>query len=401
MADGPIPRTGPAMSELSRIDRGAIAIAQGKVLWVGPAARARASVTLRHGGATRHFPGGVALPGLVDAHTHLVFAGSREREVEQKVRGVSYLEIARSGGGLFQTLRATRTASAASLYEQALDRLRRMVRWGTTSLEVKSGYGLNWKTEQRLLNVIRRLGRIGGPTIVPTFLGGHAYPPEYADRHEEYLRELVTIQLPEVARRRLARYCDVFCEKGFFSASESRRLLRTAQGLGMGVKIHADEFTECGGARLAAELRADSADHLLEAGVEGRKALAKAGVPAVLLPVTPFASLSARRPPGREMVDEGVAVALGTDLSPNSWVEAMPLVLAHAVYGARLTPQEALTAATVNSAHAIGLPDRGRLIPGLPADIVVMDVPSAEQVAYRLGHGPPAAVYLSGQEPRF
>lgn len=395
---GSVPRIGKEMQELSRIDRGALAIARGRVAWTGKASLLRAEVTLRKGGRVHEYPGGTALPGFVDPHTHLVFAGSREEEVAQKVVGKSYLEIARGGGGLFKTVRETREAPEEELWAQARFRLQRMVRWGTTSLEVKSGYGLSLDSEMKLLRTIRRLSTPGGPRIVPTFLGAHAFPPEFRRKTEEYVRDLVSRQIPAVARSGLARFCDVFCEVGFFSPADSERILRAATQEGLKAKIHADEFTDRGGAEVAARVGAVSADHLLETGARGRRALAEAGVTAVLLPLTPFASLSRRSSPGREMVDEGVPVAIGTDLSPNSWVESMPLVIAHAVYGARLTPEEAVTAATVNAAHAIGLTDAGRLSPGSPADITVFDLPGVEHLSYRPGALPPVAVYLRGKK---
>lgn len=393
---GSIPRIGSEMQELSRIDHGAIAIDRGKVAWTGRASFLKTEVTLRKGGSLRHFAGGTALPGFVDPHTHLVFHGSREEEVAQKVTGSSYLEIARRGGGLFKTVRETRAASQGELLSQARLRLQRMVRWGTTSLEVKSGYGLSLDTEMKLLRTIQRLSTKDGPTIVPTFLGAHAFPPEYEGCHQAYVKDLVGRQIPAVARSGMARFCDVFCEEGFFSAPESKHILRAATSAGLLAKIHADEFTECGGADVAVRVGALSADHVLQTGAKGRLALAKAGVTAVLLPITPFASLSGKASPGRAMVDAGVPVAIGTDLSPNSWVESMPLVIAHAVYGARLTPEEAITAATVNAAHAIGLDGSGRLVPGSSADIAVFDLPRAEHLAYRLGSLPPVAVYIRG-----
>ena len=224
---------------------------------------------------------------------------------------------------------------------------------------MKSGYALTTEGELRLLRLIPRLARRTGLALVPTFLGAHAVAPEYRSRPDAYVDLLVREALPRIAQERLARFCDVFCEPGFFSVRQSERLLRAALALGLGVKIHAEEFVLSGGARLASRLHAVSAEHLLAARSEDRALLAKSGVTAVLLPVTALTASPGVRSPGREMVDAGVPVALGTDCSPNSWVEAMPLVLAHAVHAARLSPAEALTAATVNAAHAVGL-DGGR-----------------------------------------
>jgi len=267
---------------------------------------------------------------------------------------------------------------------------------GSTSVEVKSGYALNHAGELRLLRLIPRLARRTGQRLVATFLGAHAVAPEFIGRPDAYVDQLVRRTLPAVALERLATFCDVFCEPGFFSVPQSERILRAALALGLGVKVHADEFVLSGGARLAARLRARSADHLLAAGSADRARLARAGVTAVLLPLTAFASSSARRSPGREMVDAGVPVALGTDCSPNSWVESMPLVLAHAVYGARLTPHEALTAATVNAAHAVGLEDAGTLAVGRPADFAIFPAPSVDHLGYRFDTIP-SQVYRQGK----
>jgi imidazolonepropionase len=393
---GPVPRVREAMSEVGRIPHGVLGVDRGRVVFVGAPAEARGAVRLRSGGSRWELDGGTIVPGFVDAHTHVLFGGSRHRELEEKIQGVSYGEIARRGGGLYSTVRATRSASAAALLRAASERIRRMARDGTTTAEVKSGYALTVPGELRLLELIPRLARRTGIRLVPTFLGAHAVPPEYAGRGDAYIELLIRKALPVIARRRLARFCDVFCEPGFFSVRQAGRLLRAAASLGLGIKIHADEFVFSGGARLAARLGATSAEHLLATGATDRVALARAGVTAVLLPVTPFASMARLASPGRAMVDDGVPVALGSDCSPNSWIESMPLVLSHAVYGARLTPAEALTAATVNAAHASGVERlAGRIALGRPAEFVVFDVPSADHLAYRIGLRP-TAVYRQG-----
>jgi len=383
LSNGPVPRVGAAMAELGRIPRGAVAIADGRFVWVGPERELAGSVGLRRGGARVSGAGGSLVPGFVDPHTHVLFAGDRAFELPLKIAGASYGAIARRGGGLYSTVRATRSASDRALLDAAAGRLLRMAAWGSTAVEVKSGYALDHAGELRLLRLIPRLARRTGLRLVPTYLGAHAVPPEFRDRPDGYVDQIVRRTLPAVAREHLARFCDVFCEPGFFTRAQSERILRAALALGLGVKIHADEFVLSGGARLAARLRARSADHLLAASVADRSRLARAGVTAVLLPLTAYASAPARRSPGRELVDAGVPVALGTDCSPNSWVEAMPLVLAHAVHGARLTPAEALTAATVNAAHASGLSDAGTVEPGRPADFALFPVPSVDHLGYR------------------
>ncbi len=383
LARGPLPRIGKDAEELGVVPDAAIAVAEGCFVWVGRERALSRSVRLRPGGRRLSAEGGVVVPGFVDAHTHVLFAGNRAFELPLKVRGVGYAEIARAGGGLYATVRATRAASDATLIAEAAGRLGRMGGWGTTSVEVKSGYALTVEGELRLLRLIPRLARRTGLQLVPTFLGAHAVAPEYRARPDAYVDLLVREALPRVAKEGLARFCDVFCEPGFFSVRQSERLLRAALSLGLGAKIHAEEFVLSGGARLASRLRAVSADHLLAARAEDRALLAKSGVTAVLLPITALTASPGVRSQGREMVDAGVPVALGTDCSPNSWVEAMPLVLAHAVHAARLSPAEALTAATVNAAHAVGLEYAGTVAPGRPADFAVFPVPAVDQLGYR------------------
>jgi imidazolonepropionase len=396
LSRGAVPRIGPAMRQLSLVHDAAIATAEGRIVWVGPARRRSRSVRLRSGGSSVSAEGGIVVPGFVDAHTHVLFAGDRAFELPLKISGASYAEVARRGGGLYSTVRATRAASDAVLLEQSAGRLVRMTANGSTSVEVKSGYSLDVAGELRMLRLIPRLARRVGITLVPTFLGAHAVPVEYQGRTDAYIDLLVSRALPAIAREHLARFCDVFCEPGFFSVAQSERLLRAAAALGFGIKVHAEEFILSGGARLAARLDATSAEHLLTATTEDRRRLAAAGVTAVLLPVTAFAASPKRRSPGREMVDAGVPVALGTDCSPNTWVESMPLVLAHAVHGGRLTPAEALTAATVNSAHSVGLEGIGRLVPGAAADFSVFPLRSADQLGYRFD-ARPTRVYRQGK----
>jgi len=380
---GPVPRVGPAMSELGLVRSAALAVDRGRVVWVGPERRLRGAVRPRPGARRLAGEGGVVVPGFVDPHTHALFAGDRAREVPLRAAGASYLEIARAGGGLRSTVRATRAASDARLLAESAARLDRMAGAGTTALEVKSGYALSVAGELRLLRLLPRLAARTGLPIVPTFLGAHAVPAEYAGRADAYTDLIVRRMLPRVAAERLARFCDVFCEPGFFTVAQSARILRAALRLGLGAKVHADEFVLSGGAALAARLGARSAEHLLATGGRDRARLARAGVTAVLLPSTALTAARDGRSPGREMVDAGVPVAIGTDLSPNSWIEAMPVVLGLAVHAGRLTPAEALTAATVNAAHAVGLADRGTLAAGRSADFSLFDLPTVEQLGYR------------------
>ncbi len=381
---GPRPRRGAAMEELSRIADPAIAVDRGRVVWIGRERGWRRAVRLRPGARTVAGGGGTLVPAFVDAHTHAIFAGDRTAELVEAVRGrTTYVRTARRGGGIYTTVRATRRASDAAILHATEARLRAMAGSGTASVEVKSGYALTPSGELRLLRMIPRLGRRTGLELVPTFLGAHAIAPEYRRRPRAYVDRLVRTMLPAVARLGLARFCDVFCEPGFFSVAEAERILRAAAALGLGLKVHADEFVLSGGARLAARLGARSAEHVLATGPEDRERLARAGVTAVLLPLTALASAAGRRSPGRELVDAGVPVALGTDCSPATWVESMPLVVSAAVHAARMTPAEALTAATVNAAHASGLERAGTVEVGGPADFSVFPVPSAEGLGYR------------------
>jgi imidazolonepropionase len=388
VAVGPVPRAGAAMEELGRIDAPAIAVDGGRFVWVGPERRLRREVRLRARGATLDGQGGVAVPGFVDAHTHVLFAGDRAGEVALKAKGASYLDIARQGGGLLSTVRATRAASDRELLRGTAERLRAMASAGTTSLEVKSGYALDHAGELRLLRAIPRLARATGLRLVPTYLGAHAVPPEFARRSSAYVDQIVRRTLPAVAAHALAKFCDVFCEPGFFSVAEAERILTRAAHLGLGLKIHADEFVLSGGARLAARLGTTSADHLLASPPADFARLAAAGVVAVMLPLTAFASGAERRSPCREAVDRGAAVALGTDCSPATWATSMPAVAAAAVHGGRLTPAEALTAATVNAAAASGLADAGTIEEGRPADLVVLPLPGADHFGYRFDARP-------------
>ncbi len=388
LSRGAIPRTGAAMEELSLREDAAIALDGGRVAWVGNDRELSRNVRLRPGARSFDGTGKVAVPGFVDAHTHVLFAGDRSKEMALKARGMSYRTIARRGGGLLSTVRATRAASEAELLHATASRLFGMASYGTTSAEVKSGYALDHTGELRLLRLIPRLEHATGTRLVPTFLGAHAVPPEFRGRPSAYIDQILRRTLPEVARRGLARFCDVFCEPGFFSVRDSERLLRAASSLGLGVKVHADEFVLSRGARLAARLGARSADHLLSTPTEDLGRLAKAGVAAVLLPLTAFSSGATRRSPAREAVDAGVAVALGSDCSPASWVEAMPTVLAAAVHAGRLTPAEALTASTVNGAWASGLDAAGTIEVGRPADLSVFPFPKVELLGYRFDARP-------------
>ena len=339
--------------------------------------------------------GGTVTPGLIDPHTHLVFAGTREAEWRLRGQGQGYLEILAAGGGILATVERTRAATAEELYRHGRRWLDEMLRRGVTTVEVKSGYGLDRETELRLLEVAGRLGREGPIEVIPTFLGAHAVPARYRDRSDAadaYVASVVEEQLPAVATQGIARFCDVFCEPGVFSVEQSRRVLEAGRRAGLEPRLHADELAPSGGAELAAELGAASADHLAAVSSEGIAVLAAVAdtgrrVIATLLPATTFNLMSDGYAPARALIESGVPVALGTDFNPGtSPTPNLPLVMSIACRLLRMTPAEALAAATINAAGALGLAaTHGSLEPGKQADLVVWDVPTHQQIPYWLG----------------
>ena len=338
--------------------------------------------------------GKLVTAGLCDCHTHLVFGGWRERELAMKLQGKTYLEILAAGGGILSTVRETRIASEDALLEKTRGLLSEMLAHGTTSLEIKSGYGLDLETEKKQLRVIRRIKEEFGD-VAATFLGAHAFP-EGID-HEAYVNLLCEEMIPAIAEEGLADFCDVFCDDGVFSAEQSERILNAGKRFGMIPKIHADEIKEIGGTQTAARVGAISCDHLSETGDAGIRALRDGGVIAVMLPATSF---YLKKPYGnfRGMIDAGVPVAVATDMNPGSTPNlSLPFAMtAGCLYG-RLTPEEILTAATLNGAAAIGMADRlGTLEPGKQADLVVWDAENLDQLIYRYGTNRAAAVFKRG-----
>lgn len=389
------PRTREAASQLGILEDGAVYLEGERIVDVGTTTE----VLTRHPhpGTTLDASGKVVLPGLVDAHTHLIFAGSRAQEVEWKAQGLSYAEIAARGGGILHTVRATREASDAELMKLGLDRLLTFVSFGTTTIEAKSGYGLRTADELKMLRAGADAARTAGVDVVPTFLGAHAVPPEFEGRSDAYVDMLISETLPAVALARAAAFSDVFVDEGYFSAVQGRRLLEKAAALGLRAKVHADELTDSGGAALAAERHAISADHLLHASDAGIEAMAQSGVIATLLPAT---SLASRMPfaDGRKLIAAGVPVALGTDFNPNCWCESMQLVIALACHHNGLLPAQAITAATVNAACAIGRGDEvGTLERGKLADLLVLDAPTHHHLGYRIGGDLAEAVIKRGR----
>jgi imidazolonepropionase len=371
---GPAPRTGPALGELGLLTDAALVARDGRITWIGPD-RDLDPAVLRTGEATvLDAEGAAVVPGFVDAHTHLAFAGDRDEEVRKRLAGASYREIADAGGGIVTTVAATRAASTEALARAMAGRLDEMLLQGTTTAEVKSGYGLETAAEVRSLEAIAEAGRRHPVSVVPTFLGAHEVPVEHRRERERYLRLLTDEMIPEVARRGLAAFGDVFCEQGVFSVEESRRVLSAARAHGMKLRVHADELAHTGGAELAAELGARSADHLLYVSNSGMRALARSGTVAVLLPAAAFYLRLGRYAPARALVDEGAAVALGTDVNPGAGLSpSLPFAMAAACFGMGLSLEEALAAATVNAAVSLDLQaEVGSLQVGRRADLVVL-----------------------------
>lgn len=389
------PRTGEALGELGLIRDGAVAIADGLVAAVGLSADLLGTVRAAQ---TVDARGRVVLPGFVDPHTHLLFAGSRADEFEMRLRGATYLEIAAAGGGILHTVTQTRALSESALVDLGAARLTRMLAHGTTTVEAKSGYGLATEEELKLLRALHRLSALHQVDVVPTFLGAHAVPAEFAADPDGYVALVIEEMLPAVAEEDLAEFCDVFCEETAFSVAQSRAILEAGAEYGLLPKIHADELSDRGGARLAAEVGAVSADHLLFAAEDGLRAMAEAGVIAVLLPGTAF-FLGLPYAPARRMIDLGVPVALATDFNPGSSpTYSMQMAVALACLGLRLTPAEAIAAATINAAWAIGLAEEvGSLEAGKVADLVILDATDHRALGMHFGVNLVDEVYKRGR----
>jgi imidazolonepropionase len=336
--------------------------------------------------------GKVILPGFVDPHTHLVWSGSREHELEWKLQGRSYQEILADGGGILRTVKETRNSDEEELQQESLIRFKSAVKHGSTTVEIKSGYGLEKETELKQLRVAKWLGNLGLAETVTTFMGAHAVP-EGADRR--YFVSDVISQLPDV--RDLADFCDVFCEEGAFTSDESKEILQQAANLGFGLKIHADEFGDTGGGKLAAELRVTSADHLAGSTLETIEALRDSGVIGVLLPGTPFAILSDHFAPARKMIANNLPIALATDCNPNCYTESMQLIQQLAVFRMRMTPAEALISSTINAAFAIGKIDRGCIAADWRADLLICDIPDYRHLTYHFGINHVETVIIGGK----
>ena len=378
-------RRGKAMSDLCIIDDGAVVIENGVITAVGKTGEVLAKFD-ETGFETIDVTGKAVLPGFIDSHTHFVFAGYRDEEFSWRLSGESYMEIMNRGGGIVSTVRATREASREVLIESGRQRLDSMLSFGVTTVEGKSGYGLDEETEIKQLEVMEALNKLHPVDIVRTFLGAHAVPEEFKGREDRFIDYMTDSVMPQIAHRNLAEFCDVFCEKDVFSLEQSKRLLFKAKELGFKLKIHADEIFPFGGAELAAELGAVSADHLLHASDKGIAELAERGIVATLLPGTAF-SLKEPYARGRYIIDQDCAVALATDFNPGScFSESIPLIFALATLYMDITIEEAVTALTINGAAAVDRADSiGSIDVGKTGDIIILEFPSYKYIPYHVG----------------
>ena len=377
------------------IEDAAILIDGGRIAWVGPRAEAPP------GNEATDCEGRLATPGLIDCHTHLVYGGNRAHEFEQRLTGVSYAEIAKAGGGIAATVRMTRAESEADLAASALRRLDSLLAEGVTTIEIKSGYGLDRDTEIKMLKVARELSQWRPVDVVTTYLGAHALPPEFKDDRAGYLDLVCREVMPAVAEARLADAVDAFCEGIAFSVAETRRVFETAKSLGLPVKLHAEQLSNLGGSRLAAEFGALSVDHIEYLDQEGVDAIAASGTVAVLLPGAFYYLREKQAPPVAALRKAGVPIAVATDLNPGtSPVHSLLTTMNMACVLFGLTPEEALRGVTDNAARALGLYDRGLLTPGMRADIALWNIERPGDLAYPLGFNPLAAVIHHGEVVR-
>lgn len=379
------PRRGSQLRELAIISDGAMLISGGRLAQVGPASRIENLAESRKA-EELECPGHVVIPGFVDSHTHVVFGPPRLDEYEMRLRGATYEEIARAGGGILASMRAVRAAAPSRLRYQARIHLLRMAAYGTTTVEAKSGYGPDEASETKVLRLLRALD--GDPVgIVPTYLGLHALPAEFAGRPDAYVDSIIEEPLPRIARRKLARFADAYCDRNAFTAEQAARFLSAARREGLGLRLHASQFTNLGGVQLAAGLGAHSVDHLETIETPEVEMLARSSTIATLLPGSVFHLGLSRYAPARALIDAGAAVALATDLNPGTSPSgAMPFVLSLACSQMRMTPAEALAAATINGAHALGLAtETGSLESGKWADFAVLDCSDYRELPYYFG----------------
>ncbi len=378
------PRIGLEMQELGIVHDAAIAIQDGKILETNAQQAIHQKYKARQ---IIHAQGHLVTPGFVDPHTHPVFAATREQEFAMRVQGATYQDIAKAGGGIRNSARRFQKANKSDIQELTRKNLWRFLNLGTTTIEAKSGYGLSTEAEIKSLEILQELQNTIPLDIVPTFLGAHEIPDEYRQNRRQYIDLIISEMIPLVAQRKLAQYCDVFCETHVFTVEETREILEAGKKFGLLPKLHADELTPTGGAELAAEMHATSADHLVAISDKGIQDMQKSGTVAVLLPATTFFLGSSKYAPGRKMIDAGVPVALATDFNPgSSMTQSMPLVLTIACLYLKMMPSETLAATTINSACAIGMQEHvGSLVPGKQADLLIWDCNSVAYLPYHFG----------------
>ena len=388
------PRVGAEMAELAIIRDGGMLIHDAKIDSVGPSDEIQRK---SRGAQIVDARGRVVLPGFVDAHTHLVFAGNRLDDFERRTRGESYEQISKAGDGIWSTVEKTRAASEQDLLAQAKRHADWFLRCGTATVEVKSGYGLTLEDELKILRVIRSLNEESPLEIVPTFLGAHAVPREMDT--DEYVELVIDQMLPRIAKEKLAEFCDVFCERGYFEVEQSRRILTAARKLGLKLRIHADQLSNFGGAKLAAELEATTADHLEKTDRDGIAAMKSAGVQPILLPGSVYALGSSDYPRAREMIQAGLAVVVSTDFNPGSSpTPSMPMILSLACTQMKMSPAKAITAATINAAYSLNRGDTiGSIERGKLANFSVFDCEDYRELAYWFGLPQTHSVYVRGK----
>ena len=381
-----VPRIGEDMKNLAIIHDGAVAISRDSIVFVGTTKELIDQFPPNEDTIIIDATNRLVTPGLIDPHTHIIFDGYRENELEMKLAGKSYIEILESGGGILKTVKATRKAPLAQLIKNGRSILDRMMEYGTTTIETKSGYGLDVENEIKSLLAAKELNLEHPMDIISTFLGAHAVPPEFEGKTDEYVDLIITEMIPKVIEEELAEFCDVFCEEGIFSIEQTKKIITAAAKVGLKPQIHIDEIVDTNGALLAAELNAIQVGHLLRSNDKGLEALKSSNTIATLLPGTPFCLMLKDYAPARKMIEMGIPIALATDLNPNCWTESLQIIIALACYHMKLSPAEALSAVTINAACALNRQDEiGSLEVGKKADLDVFDVPNHNFLPYHFG----------------